>query len=123
MLYNGDRKWTAKENIFDLIDKGKIASKYIPNFSYFKIAENEFDVDKLAKIKNAVSAVFMIENSDAMKLKEKFDLLASIIKKEKPEIIELLESWFMNFLKQGYNDVNRCHHRKPKQYYYKFHYF
>ena len=42
MLYNGNAKWSAPVQISELIDKNCIPTKYIPQFNYCKIAENEF---------------------------------------------------------------------------------
>ncbi len=88
-------------NINKIIESELINDAFIPNFSYFKIAENEFSEETLIKIKNAVSAVFLIENSDLMQLKDKFDIIASLISEEKPKVIKLLRSWFINFLNKN----------------------
>jgi predicted transposase/invertase (TIGR01784 family) len=41
MLYNGEKKWTAPEELSNLIENS-IPGRYIPHFMYYKIAENEF---------------------------------------------------------------------------------
>lgn len=98
LLYNGDRKWTAKTNIKEVIDN-VIPERFIPDFSYYKIAENEFDKERLYSIKNALSAIFLIENSgDVERIREETGKLASLIDKEKPEIKKLLSRWFINLL-------------------------
>ena len=72
MLYNGDEKWTAVENVCDLIEKpaelGAI-KPYLPDFKYFKIVENEFSAKTLEQIHNIISTVFLVENDDKESLK------------------------------------------------------
>ncbi len=53
------------------------------------------------KIKNAVSSIFLIENSDYMQLKDNIEILVTLIREEKPEVIRLLRSWFINFLNKS----------------------
>jgi hypothetical protein len=53
LLYNGEARWTAPENIADLIDN-RINLDFIPQFRYFKIAENEFSTQELLSLKNLI---------------------------------------------------------------------
>ncbi len=57
MLYNGEKRWTAPEELNILIEKS-IPEKYIPGFRYYKIAENEFGKEFLKTLKNSVGALF-----------------------------------------------------------------
>jgi predicted transposase/invertase (TIGR01784 family) len=93
MLYNGEKKWTAPEDLNKLIEKS-IPVKYIPDFRYYKIAENEFSRDFLRKIKNSVSALFYAENSSGEELKKEFEILTGLLKSEKPEELSLFVIWF-----------------------------
>lgn len=61
VLYNGDDKWTAPENISELIENHIPLGEYGINFKYFKIVENSFDPDFLLKAKNIVSTLFYTE--------------------------------------------------------------
>ncbi len=101
LLYNGDDRWTTPTNINKIIESELIDEAFIPNFSYFKIVENEFDEESLKEIKNAISAIFLIENTDFVQIKDKFEIIASLINEEKPEVIKLLRSWFINFLNKN----------------------
>ncbi|MCP4978799.1 MAG: hypothetical protein GY931_21855, partial [Maribacter sp.] len=67
-----------------IIESELIDEAFIPNFSYFKIVENEFDEESLKEIKNAISAIFLIENTDFVQIKDKFEIIASLINEEKP---------------------------------------
>jgi hypothetical protein len=57
MLYNGEKRWTAPEELNILIENS-IPEKYIPCFRYYKIAVNEFSKDFLIKLNNTVAALF-----------------------------------------------------------------
>jgi predicted transposase/invertase (TIGR01784 family) len=62
VLYNGEHPWTAPVQFADLIHP-PISGAYIPKFEYFKLAENEFKRDELLRLKNLISALFLIETS------------------------------------------------------------
>ena len=94
MLYNGEPKWNAPVSIRDIIDCSLFGDlRYIPDFNYFKIAENEFDEAALLEIKNAVAAVFFAENTDFLELADKIKVLKELVKREKPEIHKVFKSW------------------------------
>ncbi|HEX2956007.1 MAG TPA: Rpn family recombination-promoting nuclease/putative transposase [Chitinispirillaceae bacterium] len=65
LIYNGNAKWDAPEKFSELLHQSSIPKEYLPEFKYFKIAINEISKRELVKIRNAVAAVFYIENSSA----------------------------------------------------------
>ncbi|MFZ4790503.1 MAG: Rpn family recombination-promoting nuclease/putative transposase [Candidatus Competibacteraceae bacterium] len=66
VLYNGDRKWTAKTNIADLIPKAPgLLAKYLPQMEYLLIDENQYDVADLAPMKNLVAAAIRFERPES----------------------------------------------------------
>lgn len=77
LIYNGDERWTAKENIKELI-VDSIPPEYIPNIKYFKVIENEISKDKLEKIHNALSMVFYVENSSVEYVAENINEIYSL---------------------------------------------
>ncbi|HNX24418.1 MAG TPA: Rpn family recombination-promoting nuclease/putative transposase, partial [Spirochaetota bacterium] len=93
MLYNGEKRWTVPEELNKLIEKS-IPEKYIPDFRYYKIAENEFNKDFLRKIKNSVSALFYAENSSGDELTKEFKILTGLLKAERPQELSLFVKWF-----------------------------
>src|SRR5208337_2025736 len=105
MLYNGERKWTAPAELGNLIDR-VIPEKYIPSFSYYRIAENEFSKEMLLGIKNIISAIFYIENTSPEDISEELDRIISLIKKEKPEEVHLFRKWIKNFLNNEDPDIS-----------------
>ena len=62
VLYNGNRTWTAKTDIADLIPvlPGFLAS-FTPHLKYHLIAENAYSDTELASLKNLVAAVIRFE--------------------------------------------------------------
>jgi len=97
LLYNGTSKWTAPVNIQDLIDI-HIPLKYVPNFNYYKLVINELPKRSLVKIRNAVSAIFLIENSNKEELSKNYKIIFEQLKKEKPDIVDLFQDWLTNLL-------------------------
>ena len=91
LIYNGNEKWTAPEKFSELLYSSAIPKEYVPEFRYFKIAINEIPKRELVKIRNAVSAVFYIENSSIADMtqnwKELVSLLKSVFEKDGIEII------------------------------------
>jgi len=94
MLYNGDRKWNAAVSLEKLIEMSEKYDVYLPGFTYFKIAINEFSYRTLAKIRNALSAVFMIENVSKDKIDEVAKVVVDLIKGELNESVkEAVFNW------------------------------
>jgi len=111
LLYNGDRKWTAPVELRTLI-ADDIPGKYIPSFSYYKIAENEFSKETLLQIQNVVSALFYVENSVPDELAKEIDNLYDMVKNEKPDEIAVLTNWLRVILRDDtrgiYHEVKQA---------------
>jgi predicted transposase/invertase (TIGR01784 family) len=94
LIYNGDRKWTAPTNFRDLLYPSAIPDRYLPRFTYFKIAINEIPKRELVRIRNAVAAVFYVENSTpediAKSRKELVSLLSAVLKNEGAELVQAI---------------------------------
>ena len=103
LLYNGEDKWTARENIKDIII-GNIPEKYIPKFSYYKIIENEISKETLLKIHNFISAVFYVENSTPDEIRAEIQNIISLLEKEKPDLIKLFKLWINSLFKTSKYD-------------------
>ena len=93
MLYNGENKWTAPEELCILIENS-IPEKYLPKFRYFKISENEFSKDFLKNLKNSVAALFYTENLSETDLQKEIDIIVELFKTERPDEIKLFINWF-----------------------------
>lgn len=96
VIYNGDEKWDACDNIFDMIEiLSEDLRPYIPSLKYFKIIINEFDKKVLLKIRNTLSSVFLIENLKDNELEKYSKELAEILLDEiDTELIIAFSNWF-----------------------------
>jgi predicted transposase/invertase (TIGR01784 family) len=94
LIYNGNATWDAPERFSDLLHQSAIPKEFLPEFKYFKIAINEISKRDLVKIRNAVGAIFYIENSNAADMaknwKELVTLLKVVLKKDGIEIIRAI---------------------------------
>jgi len=94
LIYNGSEPWTAPEKFSDLLHDSAIPKAYLPEFRYFKIAINEIPKRDLVKIRNAVAAIFYIENSSIADMTDNWNeligLLKSVVKKDGIEIIRAI---------------------------------
>jgi hypothetical protein len=64
VLYNGTPRWSAPEDLGDLIVPvpGGLA-RYQPQFRYFLLDEGRFAERELALLRNLAAALFWMENS------------------------------------------------------------
>lgn len=92
-LYNGEKRWTAPEELNILIENS-IPEKYIPCFRYYKIAVNEFSKDFLIKLNNTVAALFYSENCTADEISKEINTIVNLFKTEKPGEISSFIHWF-----------------------------
>jgi predicted transposase/invertase (TIGR01784 family) len=94
LIYNGNSTWDAPERFRDLLHQSAIPPEYLPEFKYFKIAINEISRRDLVKIRNAVAAIFYIENSSAADMAKNWNdlitLLRAALKKDGIEIIRAI---------------------------------
>lgn len=61
VLYNGDDKWTAPDNIDQLIETEVDLGQYGFHFEHLVIAENSYGKEWLAKIDNIIATLFLAE--------------------------------------------------------------
>jgi predicted transposase/invertase (TIGR01784 family) len=107
LLYNGEARWTAPENFADLIDN-RISLDFIPQFRYFKIAENEFRKEELVSLKNLIGALFLVETADPQELERIFKQLGALLEQEQPEVYQAFLSWLYNFFSKPVPDWVRA---------------
>ncbi|KAA3662163.1 MAG: hypothetical protein DWQ10_03050 [Calditrichaeota bacterium] len=100
MLYNGNSKWRAPTKITELIENGQLPGKHQIRFEYFKIAENEYSKQKLLKMRNLVSTLFLAETHyDIELLKDEFVKLFE--REEDKSSISLILNWFLQLKRFG----------------------
>jgi len=101
VIYNGDKPWTVPDNVRDKIEipKDPKLEPFIPSLKYFKIIINEFKKSSLLKIRNILSSIFLIEQTDIKDFDAQLRELAKIIKEElDPDLIEAFQNWFQRFI-------------------------
>jgi predicted transposase/invertase (TIGR01784 family) len=103
LLYNGDARWTAPENLADLIDR-RISLDYIPQFRYFKIAENEFSKERLLSLKNMIGALFLVETTKREELVPLLSEIVKILEQEQPEVYRAFIQWLFSFFSEPVPD-------------------
>ncbi|MFN8575875.1 MAG: Rpn family recombination-promoting nuclease/putative transposase [Candidatus Sericytochromatia bacterium] len=100
MLYNGDDKWTSPINISELIKENDLLGEYALNFKYFKIAENEFSLESLLKIKNIVSTLFLVETEYDLEMITN-EMLSLFDNEKDKQAVSLFLNWFRILSKNG----------------------
>ena len=96
VLYNGDARWTASQQLADLIDP-RIGTAFMPSFRYFKLAENEIPRSTLERLNNLVAALFMVETMEPEELAEKVADIVGMLETEHEEEVALFRHWLANF--------------------------
>ena len=97
VLYNGEGQWTASLSFSELVEKAG-SSRYIPAFTYYKVAVNEIPREELVNIKNLVSTLFLIETLNPEDLASTISRLVSILEKEQSELIKEITRWLYQIL-------------------------
>jgi len=67
------------------------------------VLENELSKVTLLQIKNAVSAIFYIENSSVEETRKNINKIVKLLMTESPEVVNLFKNWLNNLL--GYKDT------------------
>ena len=93
VLYNGDLRWTAPENIKALIEDFPPLGPFALDFQYFKIAENEYSQERLLRIRNIVSTLFLAESHYDINLLET-ELLNLFDSETDKGAVSLFLNWF-----------------------------
>lgn len=83
VLYNGSPRWTARQNIYDLIqpEPPEFLRVHQPHLRYYLIDEGRYTEDELAARQSPLSGVFGIENAsrDLESLQRAVDRIVEII--------------------------------------------
>jgi len=99
LLYNGNRKWTAKEELAEII-QGPEFGEYGAKLKYFKIVENEQTLEQLQQIGNIVSTLFMAEQH--YDLETLIDELGKLFDNEEDRrAVTLFVNWLVQLTRYG----------------------
>ncbi len=63
VLYNGNDTWTAARSLQEMVEHSNLFGNYIPNLQYHLIDIVHYDTNKLKALHNALSALFLLEQS------------------------------------------------------------
>lgn len=100
VLYNGDDKWTAPDNIDQLIETEVDLGQYALHFEHLVIAENAYGKEWLAKIDNIIATLFLAEaHYDLPLILEK--LLALYDTEPDRQALMLFINWFRQLAAHG----------------------
>ena len=101
ILYNGDDKWSAPDNIEALIENAVDLGEYGLQFKHFVIAENEFDKEGLLRIRNIISTLFLAETHyDYTTLRD--ELLNLCDTEQDVHALELFINWLRQLATHGH---------------------
>jgi predicted transposase/invertase (TIGR01784 family) len=77
----------------------KTLDKYVPNFRYYKIIENEFSPESLKELESINAALFRAEQAGTDEVSECALRLTEILKREAdPELQRSFRLWLYNFI-------------------------
>ncbi len=100
VLYNGEGKWTAPVRLGELIEDHERLGRFVIDFEYFKIAENEFSKDQLLQIQNIVSTLFLAEAHYDIGLL-KTELVNLFDKESDKQAVSLFLNWLFQLSEHG----------------------
>ena len=100
VLYNGDDKWTAPDNIDQVIETEVDLGQYGLHFEHLVIAENAYGKEWLAKIDNIIATLFLAEaHYDLPLLLEK--LLSLYDTEPDRQALQIFINWFRQLAAHG----------------------
>ncbi len=103
VLYNGKPRWTAAEEIAELIETvpGGL-ERYRPQLRYLLLDERRYQDEELKPLKNLVAAIFRLENSSTPR--DLLNVLTVLVdwlqEPEQSNLRRALAIWFMALLKR-----------------------
>lgn len=100
VLYNGDDKWTAPDNLDELIENTVDLGEYGLHFKHFVIAENEFGKEALLRIRNIISTLFLAETHYDYELLRD-ELLNLCDTEQDVQALELFINWLRQLAYHG----------------------
>ncbi|MFP4521487.1 MAG: Rpn family recombination-promoting nuclease/putative transposase [Fibrobacterota bacterium] len=112
LIYSGNKKWNAPVQLQNLIRKD-IPDKYIPSLQYYPVCINEFKTDNLVKIRSALSAGMIAENTEPDTVKRHFQIIGDIMREESPSLMKNFSDFILNLFEKTleteyiYNEIDK----------------
>jgi len=105
VLYNGEKDWSFVETVQELISAPpKFQSDFVPKFNMNLLEINRIPIENLLHIKNAVSALFVLENAPIVRIRKTIGKIVNLLQQDDPETIENFRRWVMHFLGDNHPD-------------------
>lgn len=112
MLYNGTERWSAKHDIYDMVQPTPpvFLQPYQPHLRYYLIDEGAYTDEELAQRHSPLSGIFGIENAATSweSLQQAVDRIVAIIQADphKPRIDPIITRWVKRHLQRLGAGVN-----------------
>ncbi len=102
VLYNGQKKWTASEDVYDLIVAvPSLVEQFKPRVRYLLVDEQSYPDRELASKRNLVAALFRLEQNP-LTMGEVLESLQEWLK-DRPELRRMFAVWIRATLKRRVN--------------------
>ncbi|WP_412851384.1 Rpn family recombination-promoting nuclease/putative transposase [Ectothiorhodospira shaposhnikovii] len=111
VLYNGSKRWTAREDIYQMVrpEPPGFLRVYQPHLRYYLVDESRFSDEELAQRDTPLSGVFGVENAskDLQALQMAVDRLVASIQAhpEKARLDKVITRWLKRHLKRLEADI------------------
>lgn len=112
VLYNGARRWTARQDVYQLVqpEPPEFLRVYQPHLRYYLIDEARYTDEELAERQTPLSGVFGIENAsgDREALQRAVDRIVAIIQADpnKRRIDQIVTRWLKRHLQWLGDEIN-----------------
>jgi hypothetical protein len=93
VLYNGERRWTAPQEIAEIIETQPDMGDFALHFKYLLVDENAYSRERLLAIRNIVSTLFLAEAHYDIHLLEA-ELLSLYEQESDKQAVSLFLNWF-----------------------------
>ena len=108
VLYNGDRKWSAKTEIAQCIENKWVSKKYIPKMNYYLI-----DISKVHNLADALvrSVIYAEQHSEDDKREDYLKNLENLAQKiVPPDLKQAFAGWFTLISTMPEGKIERIRH-------------
>ncbi len=108
VLYNGNDPWDAPVSLKEIVEHSELFGDYIPNLKYHIIDIGHYDPNKLAALHNALSSLFLLEQShDQTALSKSLEEISDVFSQEKnAELWKAVFQWIIIKLKLNFSKTS-----------------
>ncbi len=108
VLYRGDHRWTAKQDVFDLIAPAPAEiAPYLPHLRYLLLDANAFPASQLKGMRNPAACLLWLEGSETMTMQPIHDLVRILSRPGDDGLRRAFAIWFTTtFLPSRLGEAN-----------------